>query len=299
MSTHSYSEPVCTERSDAIALLIEGRSKDLGGFSVRRVIPAEGRTQVGPFIFFDHFGPVDFPPGEGIDVRPHPHIGLATVTFLLDGQIMHRDSLGFVQAIEPGAVNLMTAGRGIVHSERTAPVRKAGGQRLHGIQTWMALPEDKQEIDPAFVHHPADTLPEIETDGVRTRVIIGAAFGMSSPVEVHSETLYLFHTVRAGAELALPEAAERAVYVIDGTVTIGECSLEPGTMAVLNPGAVTVRANADARLMLIGGEALGPRVLYWNFVHTSAARIDAARSEWANGGFARVPDDPEFIPLPD
>lgn len=299
MSAHDHEEPICSERSDAISLLISGRGRDLGGFSVRRVLPATECRTIGPFIFFDEMGPADFPPGKGIDVRPHPHIGLSTVTFLFDGQIMHRDSLGFVQPIEPGAVNLMTAGRGIVHSERTAPERRASGQRLHGIQTWMALPEALQEIDPAFEHHPAGSLPTIETPGAHTTVIIGTAFGATSPVQAHARTLYLFHALDAGARLTLPSAQERGLYLVDGRVRIGECTLEPGVMAVLNDPDVEVVADTDARLLLVGGEPIGPRELYWNFVHSSAARIEQAKAEWAAGGFDRVPGDEEFIPLPD
>jgi len=300
MSRLDAATPVCSERDDAVALLIEAKSRDLGGFSVRRVLPSPSRSTVGPFIFFDEMGPADFPPGEGINVRPHPHIGLATVTYLFEGEILHRDSLGFVQPIQPGAVNLMTAGRGIVHSERTSAELMASGQRLHGIQTWMALPEDRQEIDPAFVHHPRSELPVIDGDGVTTTVIIGNASGERSPVAVHSETLYLEQRLETGATVVLPDhVAERAVYVVSGGLTVGDCPLQSGAMAVVRPGGIKLRAAEPSRIMVVGGEPMGSRVIWWNFVHTSQARIDRAKQDWANGAFDRVPDDDEFIPLPE
>jgi redox-sensitive bicupin YhaK (pirin superfamily) len=300
MSTLHSQEPSCTERQDAIELVIEGRAKDLGGFFARRVLPSPKRKTVGPFIFFDEMGPAAFPPGEGINVRPHPHIGLATVTFLFDGHILHRDSLGFVQTIEPGAVNLMTAGRGIVHSERTPPERERAGQRLHGIQTWMALPQALQEIEPAFVHYPKETLPIIERDGVTTTVIIGDAHGARSPVSVHADTLYLDCQIEDGVRMRLPDnATERAVYVVSGRVAVAGCTeLGPGSMAVLRPGSVELHAAETSRLMMVGGEPIGRRIIWWNFVHASQERINDAKHDWKEGAFARVPDDDEFIPLP-
>jgi len=293
-------EPVCTARYDAIELLIKPRSRDLGGFMVRRVLPAAERMTVGPFIFFDEMGPADFPPGEGINVRPHPHIGLATVTFLFEGEILHRDSLGFVQVIRPGAVNLMTAGRGIVHSERTDPALQQTGQRLHGIQTWIALPDHRQDIEPDFQHFAASSLPIIEDDGTIITIIIGDAAGERSPVPMHATTLYLDIRLSKGAAAALPDSVtERAIYVVAGEVVVGDCVLKPGTMAVIRPGAALMTATESSHVMLAGGETIGPRHIWWNFVHTSRRRIEQAKRDWRNDAFDKVPDDDEFIPLPE
>ena len=252
MSYFTATEPVCRERQGDVEVVIRPKEKDLGGFGVRRVLPSASRRAVGPFVFFDHMGPAVFPPGEGIQVRPHPHIGLATVTYLFEGEIMHRDSLGYAQPIRPGAVNLMTAGRGIVHSERAGEDLDRVS-RLNGIQTWMALPEDQQEVEPDFSHYPADTLPSLDVDGIRTTVIMGSAYGHTSPVRQHSPTLYL--------ELRAPAGS--------------------------------------ARVMVIGGEPLGRRRMWWNFVSTSMDRIEQAKVDWREGRFAPVPGDGEFIPLPD
>jgi redox-sensitive bicupin YhaK (pirin superfamily) len=299
MSRLEALEPRCTACDDDVSLMIRPRSRDLGGFTVRRVLPSADCKAVGPFVFFDEMGPAEFAPGHGIQVRPHPHIGLATVTYLFRGEILHRDSLGFVQAIQPGAVNLMTAGRGIVHSERTDPELERTGQRLHGIQTWMALPENRQEIEPAFVHYPADQLPRKTKDGVSTTVIIGEAEGLRSPVAVHAQTLYVEHRLEAGSRLALPaDVEERAVYVVAGEVTIGRRALADGTMALLCPRPLELRAASPSHVLVIGGENLGERQIWWNFVHSSAARIERAKREWSKGGFARIPGDDEFIPLP-
>lgn len=301
MSRLDAIEPVCSEQSDKVEVLITPKSKDLGGFSVKRVLPASKARSIGPFVFFDEMGPAQFPPGEGINVRPHPHIGLSTVTFLFEGEILHRDSLGFFQPIQPGAVNLMTAGKGIVHSERTSEERLEKGQPLHGIQVWMALPEDSQEIDPAFAHYPKDKLPVIESDGIRTTVIIGTFSHRTSPVEVLPETLYLEQQINAGmASRLTPLVEQRAVYVVEGSVTIGSCDVEKGTMAVLKPGdTVSVLAAEDSRVMIIGGEVLTPRHMFWNFVHSSSERIEEAKRAWKNNEFVMVPGDEEFIPLPE
>ncbi len=284
-------------------LILDGRRRDLGGFSVRRVLPAMERRLVGPFIFFDHMGPAEFPPGEGIDVRPHPHIALATVTYLFDGEIMHRDSLGSAQPIHPGAVNWMIAGRGIVHSERTPPEVRARGGRLDGIQSWVALPKAREDDAPRFTHHPADTIPRIERDGAVLRVLAGSAFGATSPVGVASPTLYVDAVMAAGATLAVPdEHEERAVYVAHGSVHVGALALGEAQMLVLDPGArATVRADEDARVMLLGGAPLdGERHIYWNFVASDKERIEAAKRDWKEGRFPKVPgDEREFIPLPD
>lgn len=299
MSRLEALEPRCSPCNDDVSLLIRPRSRDLGGFTVRRVLPASDCMAVGPFVFFDEMGPAEFAPGKGIHVRPHPHIGLATVTFLFHGEILHRDSLGFVQPIQPGAVNLMTAGRGIVHSERTDPEIERTGQLLHGIQTWMALPTDLQEIEPAFVHYPAHQLPRQTTAGVTTTVIIGEAAGLRSPVSVHAHTLYVEHRLEAGSRVSLPvDVEERAVYVVAGEVTIGSRVIANGTMALLFPRELELRAASPSHVIVIGGENLGERQLWWNFVHSSVARIEQAKREWSKGGFARVTGDDEFIPLP-
>ena len=300
MSYHEVAAPVCAESTGCIELVIEPRAKDLGEFSVRRVLPARERRLVGPFIFFDHMGPAEFPPGSGISVRPHPHIGLSTVTYLFEGKIMHRDSLGVVQSIGPGAVNLMTAGRGIVHSERAGDDLD-DTSRLHGIQTWMALPEDQQEIDPDFAHTPAGELPEIVVDGVRVRVIAGTAYRRTSPVETPSPTLYVELRMPAGSAIDLPsDHPERAFYVVSGRVRVEETSYRAGVMGVAGPGgAVTLSADSDSHLMVIGGEPVGERHVWWNFVSTSKARIEQAKVDWREGRFKMVPGDDEHIPLPE
>lgn len=287
----------------AIEMIITPRKRDLGGFFVRRVLPDAKRRMVGPFVFFDHIGPAQFSPGEGINVRPHPHVCLATVTYLYEGEIFHRDSLGNAQAISPHAVNWMTAGRGIVHSERTAPELRASGQRMHGIQSWVALPKDCEEIAPAFSHHPADTLPLLEASGVSLRVIAGFAYGERSPVATCSDTLYVDATLQGGAELEITgEHQERAVHVSSGEIVIAGETIAAGAMAVLSEGAdVSVRAQTDARVMLLGGDRLeGQRHIWWNFVASSEARIEQAGRDWAAGRFPKVPgDEEEFIPLPE
>lgn len=301
MSWLEASEPVCRGRQGVVDLVIEPASRDLGGFSVRRVLPSTDRKMVGPFIFFDEMGPADFPPGEGINVRPHPHIGLATVTYLFRGEMLHRDSLGFVQPIEPGAVNLMTAGSGIVHSERTDPALQASGQHLHGIQIWMALPEALEETDPAFVHYPADTLPRFAGRGVSGAVIIGKAFELVSPVQTFADTLYVHADVDAGASLDLPaRVPELAVYVVEGRVGVEGCELATGTMGVLHAGATgRVEATRNSRLIVIGGERMGDRHVWWNFVSSRRERIEEAKQDWLDSRFSPVPGDDEFIPLPD
>ena len=284
-----------------VELVIEGRPRDIGGFSVRRLLPYAKRRMVGPFIFFDHFGPLRFPPGHGLDVRPHPHIGLATVTYLFDGAIVHRDNLPTRQAIRPGDVNWMIAGRGIAHSERTGDEERAAGSALHGIQSWVALPRDREESPPSFRHHPAASLPEIEIRGVRLRVIAGSAFGRTAPVEIFSPTLYVDARMPATAELDLPpEHEERAVYVAEGRITIAGEAQEAGRLVVLAAGtAVAVRAEEASRLMILGGAPLdGERHIWWNFVHSDPTRIERAKADWAEGRFPKIPGETEFIPLP-
>ncbi len=294
--------PEASDPSEPVALVIEARPRDLGGFSVRRALPSGLRRTVGPFVFFDHMGPAEMPPGRGIDVRPHPHIALATVTYLFAGEMIHRDSLGSEQAIRPGDVNWMLAGRGIVHSERTGDeVRRRGGP-LHGIQSWVGLPRADEESPPRFDHHPAATIPALARPGAKLHVVAGTAYGATSPAAVCSPTLYVAATLEAGATLALPdEHAERAVYVVEGELVAGERRVTPGAMAVFRPGAASVRALGPSRFVLIGGAPLdGERHIWWNFVSSSTERIERAKTDWAEGRFGVVPgDEKEFIPLPE
>jgi redox-sensitive bicupin YhaK (pirin superfamily) len=289
--------------STAVELVITARPRDLGGFSVGRVLPAMQRRLVGPFIFFDHMLRHDLAPGHGMDVRPHPHIGLATVTYLFEGEIMHRDSLGSSQPIVPGDVNWMNAGRGIVHSERSRDERRRTGGPMHGIQSWVALPVEAEETEPSFEHHAAASLPLVSRPGARLRVLAGHAYGAQSPVGVRSPTLYVHAELDAGADLPIPdEHEERAVFVVDGEVGCDAQGYGPETMLVLRKGAkVTVHARTAARLMILGGARLeGHRHIWWNFVASSPERIERAKDEWKRGLFPRVPgDDVEFIPLPD
>lgn len=284
--------------------VLEGRPRDLGGFEVRRVLPAGGLQTVGPFIFFDHMGPARFAPGQGVDVRPHPHIGLATVTYLFEGEFLHRDSLGTAQRIRPGDVNWMVAGRGIAHSERTPPdVRGvAGGAAIHGIQTWVALPQAAEETDPSFEHHPAAMLPEIRIAGGTLRLIAGEAWGQRAPTAVFSPMFYLAAALEAGATVELPdEHAERAAYVAEGGIVVAGERHGVGRMVVFEPDSpATLQATAASRVMLLGGAPLdGPRHIWWNFVSSSMARIERAKDDWRAARFAAVPGDDERIPLPD
>ena len=281
--------------------VIEPKAHDLGGFSVRRVLPQLRARRVGPFVFFDHMGPAVFAPGQGMDVRPHPHIGLATVTYLFDGAIEHRDNLGNVQTIRPGDVNWMTAGRGIVHSERTPAVERAAGQYMHGIQTWVALPKDAEEAAPEFHHHAAASLPAWESQGVRLRLVAGEAFGYRSPVHTFSGLFYVAVEFPAGGSLVVPaEHIERAVYATDALLTVGGIELAVAHMAVLPAGMdVEIRAAQPARVILCGGDPLdGDRHLWWNFVSSSRDRIEKAKADWAAMRYAPIPGETEFIPLP-
>jgi redox-sensitive bicupin YhaK (pirin superfamily) len=274
---------------------------DLGGFTVGRVIPNARRRSVGPFVFFDHIGPATLEGEQPVAVRPHPHIGLATVTFLWEGAMMHRDSLGSVQEINPGDVNWMTAGRGIVHSERTPPRLSNKPHRFHGLQTWIALPKEHEEVAPNFEHHPAATLPQTAVDGVEITIVAGHAFGERSPVRVFSDTLYVSLLFDAGAELRIPaEHAERALYPVEGHLTLDGLTLPNATMAVLEPGSTPLmRAHAKSRVMLLGGAPLdGPRFIWWNFVSSSRERIERAKHDWAHDRFDPVPGETEFIPCP-
>ena len=288
--------------ADAIETTLEGKTKDLGGFQVRRLLPSLHRRMVGPFIFFDAMGPADFAPGRGIDVRPHPHIGLATVTYLFAGEILHRDSLGSLQPIRPGDVNWMTAGRGIVHSERTGPDVRAAGGPLDGIQAWVALPHNAEECEPTFAHYAAADLPLIEGKNWRLRLIAGTWEGTSSPVVVAWETIYADATLAAGARLSFPaEHEERGVYAAEGEIEIGGRLQPAGTLLVLRPGQpLTVTAQRPSRLMLVGGAPMdGPRHIWWNFVSSSKERLEQAKEDWRRQRFAAVPGETEFIPLPE
>jgi redox-sensitive bicupin YhaK (pirin superfamily) len=286
----------------SIQRVIGAHERDLGGFVVRRVLPFEDGRMVGPFIFFDHLGPTQFAPGFGIDVRPHPHIALATVTYLFAGSLEHRDSLGNVQEIRPGDVNWMSAGCGIAHSERTPRAVRAAGELVHGIQTWVALPDGQEDGDPSFVHYPAATLPSRVADGVVLTVIAGEAFGMRSPVATLWPTLYVHAQIASGAPLQVPpDHSERAVYVVQGEIDAGEKRLTAGQLALLEPGeSAALRAMGDSRIMLLGGDRFPtPRHIWWNFVASSKERIDAAKERWRQGQFPAVPGESEFIPLPD
>jgi redox-sensitive bicupin YhaK (pirin superfamily) len=289
--------------ADPATLLIEPRLHDLGdGFNVRRVLPFRLRRHVGPFVFFDHMGPAALAPGRGLDVRPHPHIGLATVTYLYEGAIAHRDSLGSEQVIRPGDVNWMTAGRGIVHSERTPAPERAAGHRVHGIQTWVALPKEHEEVEPGFFHHPAATLPQAERDGVRLRVIAGEAFGLRSPVRVYAPTLYVdVEFLRESVLVLPPEHEERAIYLVQGQASVDGEPLPAEHMRVVAPGGdVAIAASAGTRLMLCGGAPLdGERTIWWNFVSSSKERIERAKADWLAQRFGQVPGETEFIPLPE
>jgi redox-sensitive bicupin YhaK (pirin superfamily) len=278
------------------------RVRDLGGFEVRRVLPAGERRTVGPFIFFDQMGPITFKAGTGIDVRPHPHIGLATITYLFEGEILHRDSLGNAQAIRPGEVNWMTAGRGIVHSERTPEALRMAPSPVFGIQAWVALPRAQEEMEPSFAHHAAETLPIIEGKGSRVRLMIGSLMGARSPVATVSEMVYADATLGAGARLAFPvEHEERAIYVVKGVIDIASRSFGASQLLVLKRGVeAAVVAPQGARLLLLGGAAMdGVRHIWWNFVSSSQQRIDQAKADWKAGRFPGVPGETEFIPLPE
>jgi redox-sensitive bicupin YhaK (pirin superfamily) len=289
---------------EAIAHVVVPRTVDLGdGFSVRRALPSARSRMVGPFIFFDHFGPAEFKAGKGLDVRPHPHIGLATVTYLFDGEITHRDSLGTAAPIKPGEVNWMTAGRGIVHSERTGPALRDTGSPIHGLQMWVGLPAAKEEMEAAFSHHATTELPLIKDNGKTVRIVVGSLYGAISPVPTTMETIFGDVTLQAGSSLPLDtDHEERAVYVIEGTIGIAGDKFEPGRLLVFKPGdKITITAATNAHFVIVGGAPMdGPRHIWWNFVSSRKERIEQAKAEWAAGNFGKVPgDEIEFIPLPE
>ncbi|MEP7456553.1 pirin family protein [Phyllobacterium sp. SB3] len=311
MSWNPAIEPGCPDEVgiDAIETLIVPRSRDLGGFEVRRALPAPRRQMVGPFIFFDQAGPAELLTGQGVDVRPHPHIGLGTVTYLFRGDFHHRDSTGADQIIRPGELNWMIAGRGVTHSERTTAAARSGPNSLFGIQTWVALPESHEDMEPAFEHHSKGVLPIIEDQGVTLRLILGNAYGKSAPVSMPSETFYADVTLEAASRLPMPDNHEdRGIYIIEGSISIAGQEYEASRMMVFRPGdKITVVAGArGARLMILGGATLaGPRYIWWNFVASSQERIEAAKAEWRaeNWGKGRfdlpVDDRDEHIPLPE
>lgn len=288
---------------EALELVVVPRTRDLGdGFAVRRALPHGKRQMVGPFIFFDHFGPVQFIAGQGMDVKPHPHIGLATVTYLFDGKIRHRDSEGNVADIVPGAMNLMTAGSGITHSERTPDVERASGHRMLGLQSWIALPSDKEEIAPGFQNFSATDLPQVSDNGVRARIIAGSAFGKRSSVTMVSDWFYVEVVLGAGMNAPLDtDYEERAIYLVEGTIDIAGDVFEGPRLLVFRPGdPITVKGVTPSRMMFLGGTALeGPRYIWWNFVSSRKERIEQAKEDWKMARFGAVPDESEFIPLPE
>jgi len=294
----------CVPGDGTIAAVVEPRHRDLGGFGVERILPAVGRRHLGPFVFFDHMGSATFhfDAGHGIDVRPHPHICLATVTYLFDGAIVHRDTLGSNQTIRPGDINWMVAGRGIAHSERTGPADRATGGPAHGLQLWCALPDEHEETEPSFDHLPAASLPVVRDRDKTARVLAGTAWGATAPTRVLSPTFYVDVQLAAGGSIDVPaEYTERGLFVVEGAVQLGAHTLAPGPVIVLEPGApVTLRAQQAARVIMLGGESVGERHIWWNFVASSRDRIEAAKADWVAGKFGKIPgDDVELIPLPE
>lgn len=305
MSTLDEADPLCPPPPPGVETVIIPRAHDVGGFEVRRALPARERQLVGPFIFFDQMGPGEFLTGQGLDVRPHPHIGLSTVTYLFEGEILHRDSLGSHQPIRPGELNWMTAGRGIVHSERTDAAQRAlPARRMFGIQSWVALPKHAEDRAPDFTHHAAEALPVVDDQGVRMRLIAGEGWGLRAPVEVSSPLFYADALLAPGARLPLPDQhEERGAYVVQGSVSVAGTVFEAGRMLVFRAGdALALEAGPEgARLLMLGGAVMdGPRYLHWNFVASSRERLEQAKEDWKAGRFAKVPgDEAEFIPLPE
>jgi hypothetical protein len=304
MSIPEDTDPPRPSPPPGVETVLIPRAHDVGGFEVRRALPARERQMVGPFIFFDQMGPGEFLAGQGLDVRPHPHIGLSTVTYLFEGEILHRDSLGSAQPIRPGELNWMTAGSGIVHSERTDAAQRDRARRMFGIQSWVALPRHAEESAPAFAHHAAGALPVVDDQGVRMRLVAGEGWGLRAPVAVSSPLFYADALLAPGARLPLPDGhEERGAYVVQGSVVVAGVAFEAGRMLVFRAGdALALEAGLrGARLLLLGGAVMdGPRYLYWNFVASSQERLEQAKADWKAGRFARVPgDEAEFIPLPE
>jgi redox-sensitive bicupin YhaK (pirin superfamily) len=296
-------EPAQSPTARVLEMVLRGQARDVDGFTVSRLLPSLARKHVGPFTFFDHLGPSQLPAGRGLDVRPHPHIGLATVTYVIEGEIIHRDSLGFEQAIRPGAVNWMTSGRGITHSERTSSELRTTGSALHVVQLWVALPTAHEEMEPEFHHYPADSLPELELGSVKLRLLAGSAYGHTSPVRIFSPLFYAEAELASGATLRLPEEHEqRGIYVLSGSLDCDGETIGERALAIFKPGgAPSVRAETPARILLLGGAPPdGPRYIEWNFVSSSRERIELAKQQWQAGEFPKVPgDEIELIPLPD
>ena len=284
-----------------IEKIIQPQSKDLGGFFVRRAIPSVRQKKLGPWVFIDHFGPHTFPAGEGLDVRPHPHIGLATVTYLFEGEILHRDSLGNTLSVLPGEINLMVAGRGIVHSERKNPATSSKPLTMHGLQMWLALPEHLEEAEPAFYHYSKGDIPSVDVNGVNVRLLIGRAYGVISPVQQFFDTLYFEAHLKKGQRLQLPYTEERGIYVLSGALLVNDSVLPDKTLAILNQDKeIIVEATEDTCLALIGGEKIGQRFIDWNFVSSRKERIEQAKRDWKENRFDKViGDEIEFIPLPE
>ncbi len=305
MSWMPTREPECDSMNadDGIQMLIQPRMRDLGGFSVSRILPAIGRKTVGPFIFFDHMPPREFQPGEGMDVRPHPHIALATVTYLFEGEFVHRDSLGSEEIVRPGDINWMTAGRGIVHSERTDPRQRLAGGRSHGIQLWVALPREHEETEPAFHHHDKNELPHVSGKGFSARVLIGEAFGKKSPVRIFSPMFYIDVEAQAGSVVDVPlNYEERALYLLSGAVRYGQQTFDHPQMIIFKKDcSICLHIEKDSRFVMLGGAPLdGPRYIWWNFISSSKDRIEQAKRDWKEGRFAKIPTDADdFIPLPE
>jgi redox-sensitive bicupin YhaK (pirin superfamily) len=305
MSFFPGKDPAAGDRfaCEALELVVVPRSVDLDDFTVRRALPHSMRRTVGPYVFFDHFGPAEFKSGKGLDVRPHPHIGLSTLTYLYDGEIIHRDTLGVNAAIHPGEVNWMTAGRGIVHSERTAPDHRVEGEPLHGLQLWVAMMAKDEEIDPSFTHLGGEQLPIVNGEGKTARIVAGKMFGAASPLETNLETVFADISLQAGAAMPLDaDYEERAIYVSSGEIDVAGDRFETGRLLIFRPGdRITVRALKPSRISVVGGAPLdGPRYVWWNFVSSRRERIDQAKEEWKQGRFGKVPgDEIEFIPLPE
>lgn len=280
--------------------LIHPKDQQLGGFTVRRSLPTRGARRIGPWVFFDHMGPADFPAGEGVNILPHPHVNMATVTYLLDGEMLHQDSIGSVQSIRPGDLNLMVAGSGIVHSERQSAEVKSQPHSIHGFQLWLALPADDEETDPVFYHYSTEQIPSRSIDGVNVRVLMGTAYGVTSPVKTFSPTLYIEALLKAGQSLTLPHAAMRALYVVSGEISIKDLKVAQHKLAVLSEEpSITITANQDSQVILIGGDDIGHRYMDWNFVSSRIERIKQARQQWIDQQFAKIPTDhQEYIPYP-
>ncbi len=284
----------------SIKHIIKPKEKDLGGFSVRRLLPFLNQKMVGPWIFFDHMGPAEFESGTGIDVRPHPHINLATVTYLFEGEILHRDSLGSFQAIKPGDINLMVAGKGITHSERERDEVRSQDHHIHGLQLWHALPEEYEEIDPAFYHYPANEIPSVVENDVKIRVMMGDAYGVKSPVKTFADTIYIEADMKSGQFLLTPKSEQLAIYVVNGEIEIAGNKIEQYSMAILaDNSSCDIKASKNSRIAIIGGQAFTKRYIEWNFVSSSKDRIAKAKKDWQEGNFPKVTgDEKEFIPLP-